>query len=36
MIFFQEQTCSKFNYEYDSIFHKVENHKLSVIYNYEM
>ena len=36
LYFFQEQACSKFNYECGSIFRETENYKLSVIYNCEI
>ena len=35
IILFEEQDCSKLNYEYKSIFREVENHKLGIIHNYE-
>ena len=34
IILFEEQSYSKLNYEYDSIFREVENHKLGIIHNY--
>ena len=34
IILFEEQSYSKLNYEYDSIFCEVENHKLGIIHNY--